>query len=42
MLKVLDAALSVDAGAVASAHTEVEKIKAAIFEARVSAIKRVL
>jgi len=42
MLKVLDAALSVDAGAVASAHTEVEKIKAAIFEARVNAIKRVL
>ncbi len=42
MLKVLDAALSVDAGVVASAHTEVEKIKAAIFEARVNAIKAVL
>jgi len=42
MLKVLDAALSVDAGAIASAHTEVEKIKAAIFEARVNAIKLVL
>nr|WP_294839348.1 multifunctional CCA addition/repair protein [uncultured Methylotenera sp.] len=42
MLKVLDAALSIDAGAIAGAHTEVEKIKAAIFEARVNAIKRVL
>ena len=42
MLKVLDAALSIDAGAIASAHTEIDKIKAAIFEARLSAIKSVL
>lgn len=42
MLKVLAAALSVDAGAIAGTQTDVEKIKAAIFEARASAIKSVL
>ncbi len=42
MLKVLEAASSVDAGAVASAFTEPEKIKAAVFEARLTAVKQVL
>jgi len=42
MRKVLDAALSIDAGAIASKQSDVEKIKIAIFEARVEAIKRVL
>ncbi|WP_036303859.1 multifunctional CCA addition/repair protein [Methylotenera sp. L2L1] len=42
MRKVLDAALSIDAGAIASKQSGVEKIKLAIFEARVEAIKRVL
>lgn len=39
MLRVLDAALSVDAGAVAQAYSEPEKIKTALFEARVNAVK---
>jgi len=39
MRKVLKAALSVDAGAIAKQHIETEKIKQAIFEARVGAIK---
>ncbi|PPC94712.1 MAG: multifunctional CCA addition/repair protein [Methylotenera sp.] len=42
MRKVLDAAFSIDAGAIASKQSDVEKIKIAIFEARVEAIKRVL
>ncbi|MDO9151567.1 MAG: multifunctional CCA addition/repair protein [Methylotenera sp.] len=42
MRKVLGAASSVDAGAIASKQSDVEKIKTAIFEARVEAIKRVL
>lgn len=40
MLKVLEAALSIDAGTVAKQHTEPEKIKAAVFEARLNAIKQ--
>jgi tRNA nucleotidyltransferase (CCA-adding enzyme) len=39
-LKVLEAAMAVDAGAVANQHSEPEKIKAAVFEARVEAVKR--
>jgi len=42
MRKVLDAAFTIDAGAIASKQSDVEKIKIAIFEARVEAIKRVL
>lgn len=42
MLKVLEAASSVDAGAVASNFSEPEKIKLAIFEARLKAIKQIL
>ncbi len=42
MLKVLEAALSVDAGVVASAFTEPEKIKAAVFEARLAAVKQII
>ena len=42
MIKVLDAALSVDAGAVAKEFSEPEKIKAAVFEARLTAVKAVL
>jgi len=42
MLKVLEAALSINAGAVASAFSEPEKIKAAVFEARLQAVKLVL
>lgn len=41
MRKVLDAAFTIDAGAIASKQSDVEKIKIAIFEARVEAIKRV-
>ena len=40
LLAALSAALSIDAGAIASAHTEPEKIKLAVFEARLDAIKR--
>ncbi|MDP3087724.1 MAG: multifunctional CCA addition/repair protein [Methylotenera sp.] len=42
MLKVLDAASSIDAGEVASKFSESEKIKVAIFEARLTAVKQVL
>lgn len=42
MLKILAAASGVDAGAVAKAHSDNEKIKVAVFEARLWAIKRVL
>jgi tRNA nucleotidyltransferase (CCA-adding enzyme) len=42
MLKVLEAASSIDAGAVASEYTEPEKIKTAIFDARLKAVKQVL
>jgi len=42
MLKALEAAASIDAGAVASEHTEPEKIKTAVFEARLKAVKQVL
>lgn len=40
MHKVLEAASSVDAGAVASAFAEPERIKAAVFEARLAAVKQ--
>jgi tRNA nucleotidyltransferase (CCA-adding enzyme) len=42
MLKVLEATSSVDAGAVASKHNEPEKIKSAVFEARLQAVKHAL
>lgn len=42
MLKVLAAALSINAGTVAAAFSEPEKIKAAVFEARLQAITLVL
>jgi tRNA nucleotidyltransferase (CCA-adding enzyme) len=42
MLKVLEAASSVEAGAVASEHSEPEKIKVAVFEARLKAVKQIL
>lgn len=42
MLKVLEAAASVDAGDVASKHSEPEKIKVAVFEARLKAVKQIL
>ena len=41
-LKVLEAAMAVDAGAVAKQFDEPEKIKAAVFEARVETVKKVL
>lgn len=41
-LQLLEAAQGVDAGAVAKHHTEPKKIKAAVFEARVEAVKRVI
>ncbi len=41
-LRVLEAAMAVDAGAVAKKFDEPEKIKAAVFEARVEAVKQVL
>ena len=41
-LKVLEAAMAVDAGAVANQHSEPEKIKAAVFEARVEAVKKLV
>jgi tRNA nucleotidyltransferase (CCA-adding enzyme) len=40
--RVLEAASNVDAGAVAKAYTEPEKIKQAVFEARLNAIKTML
>lgn len=42
MLKALDAALRVDAGAVASAFSEPERIRIAVYEARLAAVKLVL
>jgi tRNA nucleotidyltransferase (CCA-adding enzyme) len=42
MLKVLEAASGVDAGVIASAHSEPEKIKLAVFEARLNAVKQIL
>jgi tRNA nucleotidyltransferase (CCA-adding enzyme) len=42
MLKALTAVSNVDAGAVASEFSEPEKIKAAVFEARLKALKQVL
>ncbi len=42
MMKVLGAASSVDAGAVAKSIVDVEKIKQAVFDARLQAIKQVL
>jgi tRNA nucleotidyltransferase (CCA-adding enzyme) len=42
ILKALQSALTVDAGAVAQQHTEPEKIKQAVFEARLAAVKLVL
>ncbi len=42
ILKALQAALTVDAGAIAKQHTEPEKIKKAVFEARLEAVKQVL
>ena len=42
MLKVLDAAQSVDGGAIAQKFTEPEMIKAAVFEARLEAVKLML
>lgn len=42
LMKVLEAAVSVDAGVVAKAHSDTEKIKVAVFEARLQAIKLVL
>jgi len=41
-LKMLEAAMDVDAGAVAKRFDEPEKIKAAVFEARVEALKNIL
>ena len=41
MLKVFVAALSVDAGGIAKQHSEPEKIKAAIFEARLQATQQI-
>jgi tRNA nucleotidyltransferase (CCA-adding enzyme) len=42
MQKILAAAMNVDAGAVASAYDAPEKIKAAVFEARLDAVKKTL
>ena len=42
LLKLLDAAMAVDAGAVASKFDEPEKIKQAVFDERVKAIKQLL
>ena len=42
ILTALQAASSIDAGAVAKQHTEPEKIKQAVFEARLEAVKLVL
>ncbi|MCX7189932.1 MAG: multifunctional CCA addition/repair protein [Methylotenera sp.] len=42
MQKVLAAAMNVDAGAVASAYDAPEEIKAAVFEARLDAVKKTL
>lgn len=42
MLEVLEAASSIDAGAVASEYSEPERIKLAVFEARLKAVKQIL
>ena len=42
ILTALQAAQNIDAGAVAKQHTEPEKIKAAVFEARLEAVKQTL
>lgn len=42
MLRVLAAALSIDAGAVASAFSAPEKIKVAVFDARLKAVKQTI
>lgn len=42
MQKVLKAVLSIDAGIIAKQYSEAEKIKIAIFEARLQAVKQVL
>ena len=42
MLKLLEAASSIDAGLVASGYLETEKIKVAVFEARLEAVKHAL
>ena len=42
LLKALQAAQTVDAGSVAQKYSEPEKIKAAVFEARLDAVKKVL
>jgi tRNA nucleotidyltransferase (CCA-adding enzyme) len=42
LLGALEAALGLDAGAVAKQHSEPEKIKNAVFEARVEAVKKIL
>ncbi|MDO9206386.1 multifunctional CCA addition/repair protein [Methylotenera sp.] len=42
MIKVLEAASSIDAGLVASEYTEPEKIKIVVFEARLKAVKQAL
>ena len=42
LLKALQAAQTVDAGSVAQKYSEPEKIKAAVFEARLDAVKQVL
>jgi tRNA nucleotidyltransferase (CCA-adding enzyme) len=42
ILTALQAASSIDAGEVAKQHTEPEKIKAAVFEARLEAVKLIL
>ncbi|MES2580933.1 MAG: multifunctional CCA addition/repair protein [Pseudomonadota bacterium] len=40
--KVLEAALSVDAGAIAQGFSEPEKIKAAVFQARLKAVQQII
>ena len=42
MLKIFEAAISVDAGNIAKQHTHPEKIKTAIFEARLQAIQQII
>jgi tRNA nucleotidyltransferase (CCA-adding enzyme) len=41
LIRLLDAVLAVDAGAVAKLHTAPEAIKQAVFEARLAAVKQV-
>ena len=42
ILAALQAAQSIDAGAIAKQHSEPEKIKAAVFEARLEAVKHAI